>query len=61
MQVQIHEWGNFFSIVWYRENGRSLASERVYVYRHQSGVSKVGNGEVCLGLQVPLRRFKGGQ
>ena len=37
-QVRVHECGNFFSIVWYRE---TEAQERVYVYRHHSGVSKV--------------------
>ena len=41
-QVRLHDCGNFYSIVWYR----SLAleeQERVYVYRHHSGVSKVGH------------------
>ena len=40
-QVKIHECGNFFAVVWYKENTRNQFSDRVYVYRHHSGVSKV--------------------
>ena len=35
--MKVHECGNFYSIVWYRE---TEVQERVYVYRHHSGVSK---------------------
>ena len=35
--MKVHECGNFFSIVWYKE---TELQERVYVYRHHSGVSK---------------------
>ena len=35
--MRVHECGNFYSIVWYRE---TEVQERVYVYRHHSGVSK---------------------
>lgn len=38
LQVKLRECGNFYSIVWYRE---AEVQERVYVYRHHSGVSKV--------------------
>ena len=38
LQVKLRECGNFYSIVWYKE---AEVQERVYVYRHHSGVSKV--------------------
>ena len=38
----LHQCGNFFSVVWYRERGP--AQQRVYVYRHHSGGSKAEGG-----------------
>ena len=42
-RVKLHECGNFHSIEWYRESLVTRASERVYVYRHLTGVAKSEN------------------
>ena len=38
-KVKLHDCGNFYSIEWYRKTAKG-GSQRVYVYRHHSGVAK---------------------